>query len=115
MHEVSLVHALFDQTDRAIGVHAPAAVRQVTVRIGELAGVEPELFCTAFEACKAERGYPAAQLEVVAERAVWRCGDCGGAVAPSGPLRCAQCDGRARLYAGGELILQRVELEVSDV
>jgi len=115
MHEVSLVHALFDQTDRAIGQHPRGAVRQVTLRIGELAGVECELFRTAFEACKGERGYPAAALEIVEERAVWRCGDCGAAVAPGGPLRCPECDGGARLCAGGELILQRLELEVVDV
>ena len=81
----------------------------------EDAGVECELFRTAFEACKGERGYAAAALEILEERAEWRCGDCGTAVAPGGPLRCAACDGRPRLCAGGELILQRVELEVSDV
>jgi hydrogenase nickel incorporation protein HypA/HybF len=115
MHEVSLVEALFDQTDRAIGTHPRAAVRLVTVRIGELAGVECELFQTAFEACKAERGYPSAALGIVSERAAWRCAECGAVVPPGGPLRCPLCDGSARLHAGGDLILQRVELEVSDV
>src|SRR6185369_13956851 len=60
MHEVSLVQALFDQIDRAIEPHPPAAVRQLTVRIGTLAGVDGELFQTAFEGCKQERGYLAA-------------------------------------------------------
>jgi hydrogenase nickel incorporation protein HypA/HybF len=115
MHEVSLVQALFDQTDRAIGSHPPAAVRRLTVRIGELAGVECELFRTAFEACKDERGYPAAALDVIEEAAVWRCDDCRADLSPGGPLRCATCDGSARLCAGGEIILQRVELEVSGV
>lgn len=115
MHEVSLVHALFDQADRAIGPHPRGAVRHVTVRMGELSGVEPELFRIAFEGCKSERGYAAAALEVVEERAAWRCAECDGAVSPEGPLRCAACDGEARLCAGGELILQRVELEVEDV
>lgn len=115
MHEVSLVHALFDQADRAIKAHAPSDVRQVTVRIGELAGVECELFRTAFDACKGERGYPAAELDIVREGAAWRCAECGAAVGPSGPLRCASCGGSPRLCAGGELILQRLELEVRDV
>ena len=43
MHEVSLVHALFDQADRAIVPHSSRDVRQMKVRIGELAGVDPEL------------------------------------------------------------------------
>lgn len=115
MHEVSLVHALFDQTDRAIGAHPRAAVRQVIVRIGELAGVECDLFRTAFDACRAERGYPDAALDIVRESAEWRCSACDAAVASGGPLRCPACDGRATLRAGGELILQRLELEISDV
>lgn len=115
MHEVSLVDALFDQTDRTIEPHPRAAVRQLTVRIGELAGVDGVLFRTAFDACKRQRGYAAAGLEIIAESAAWNCVSCGAAVALGGPLRCAVCDGQARLSAGGELILQRVELEVSDV
>jgi len=115
MHEVSLVHALFDQTDRAIGEHPRAAVRQITVRIGELAGVECELFRTAFEACRGERGYADAALDIVRESALWRCIECDAAVVSGGPLRCIACDGRATLRAGGDLILQRVELEIIDV
>lgn len=115
MHEVSLVDALFDQVDRAIDPHPRAAVRQVTLRIGRLAGVEPELLRTAFEGCKSERGYAAASLVIIEEKAAWRCAECGAAVLEGGALRCAACDGQATLAAGGELILQRVELEVSDV
>lgn len=64
MHEVSLVHALFDQVDRAVAAHTPADVRLVRVRIGDRAGVEPELFVTAFEGVRSERGYAAAALEL---------------------------------------------------
>ncbi len=82
MHEVSLVHALFDQADRAIGGHPAAAVRLIRVRIGELAGVEPQLFDAAFAGCRDERGYGAAALEVVAEAARWRCRGCGATITP---------------------------------
>jgi hydrogenase nickel incorporation protein HypA/HybF len=115
MHEVSLVQELFDQTDAAIRPHAPSAVRVVTVRIGALAGVDGELFRTAFDGCKCERGYDAATLDLVVEAAAWACERCGARVASSGPLRCSACDGDARLDAGGELILQRLELEVPHV
>lgn len=115
MHEVSLVQALFDQADHAIVPYPPERVRQITVRIGELAGVDSELFRTAFDGCRAERGYGLAVLEIIEERAAWRCAVCRGAVAPSGPLRCVVCDGEAKLEAGGDLILQRVEMEVVDV
>jgi hydrogenase nickel insertion protein HypA len=115
VHEVSLVHALFDQADRAIATHRASDVRKLTVRIGELAGVERELFRAAFDGCREERGYGAAILEIADERAEWRCTACGAVAAPGGPLRCAACDGEVRLAAGGDLILDRVELEVSDV
>jgi len=65
MHEVSLVHALFDQVDRALVAQPAAALLQVTVRIGSMAGVECELFRTAFDGTKADRGYPVAALQVV--------------------------------------------------
>jgi len=65
MHEVSLVHALFDQVDRALVPHPAAAVLQLTVRVGTMAGVECDLFRTAFEVTKSERGYPVADLQLV--------------------------------------------------
>lgn len=64
MHEVSLVQALFDQADRAALPHAPGAVRLLRVGIGAWAGVERALFETAFDLCKAERGYAGATLEI---------------------------------------------------
>ena len=114
MHEVSLVHALFDQADRVIAPHPCGAVREMKVRIGELAGVDCELFRTAFDVCRAERGYASAALEIVEEQALWRCGDCAAIVPADGPLRCGSCDGEAKLSAGGDLILDRLELEIVD-
>ncbi|HEU4577918.1 MAG TPA: hydrogenase maturation nickel metallochaperone HypA [Polyangiaceae bacterium] len=85
MHEVSLVQALFDQADRAIPPHPSADVRQITVRIGALAGVEQALFRSAFEGCKGDRGYANATLVLL------------------------------EVPAASDLILQRLELETRDV
>lgn len=115
MHEVSLVHALFDQVDRAIAPHPSSAARLLIVRIGELAGVETELFRTAFAGCKAERGYQAATLEIEPEAAEWRCTECGARFPVGVALQCTRCAGVARLFAGGDIVLARVELEVVDV
>jgi hydrogenase nickel incorporation protein HypA/HybF len=49
MHEYSLVQAMFDQIADAVRANRALAVRRVHVRIGRLAGVEPELFRTAYE------------------------------------------------------------------
>ncbi|MFO0729253.1 MAG: hydrogenase maturation nickel metallochaperone HypA [Myxococcota bacterium] len=115
MHEVSLVHALFDQADRAIAPRPAGAVRALTVRIGAQAGVDPELFKLAFEGCKLERGYGGAALAIVLERAIWRCAGCGAPVEDGEVLACAACAGEVRLSQGGDLVLDRLELEVSDV
>lgn len=116
MHEVSLVEALLDQTDAAILPHPTAAVRQVTVRIGALAGVDHELFRTAFEGCKGARGYAGASLAVVHEAAGWACERCAELIAASdGPLLCPRCAGPLVLRTGGDLVLLRLDLEVPDV
>lgn len=115
MHEFSLVQSLFDQADRAIAPHAPDAVRRVTVRVGALAGVEATLFRTAFEGCRVERGYARAALELVEEPAAWRCALCGALVPQGDALACPRCDGDVRLAGGGEIVLERLELEVPDV
>ncbi|MBK6694339.1 MAG: hydrogenase maturation nickel metallochaperone HypA [Myxococcales bacterium] len=115
MHEISLVHSLFDQADRAIAPHKSRAVRLMKVRIGELAGVDAGLFRTAFDGCRTERGYAAAALEIDLERAAWSCAACGAALTQGDRLRCTACDGEARLTKGGDLILDRLELEVVDV
>ena len=49
MHEYSLVQAMFDQIGAAMQTHGAVAVRRVHVRIGRLAGVEPDLFRTAYD------------------------------------------------------------------
>jgi hydrogenase nickel incorporation protein HypA/HybF len=49
MHEYSLVQAMFDQIGGIVRERNAVAVRRVRVRIGRLAGVEPQLFRTAYE------------------------------------------------------------------
>lgn len=117
MHEVSLVEDLFDRADVALGSYPAAAVRTITVRMGALAGVDGELFRTAFEGCRRARGYGAAALDIEVEPAAWTCAACGAAARPGDgePLACDACAGPLRLSAGDALVLQRVELEVEHV
>ena len=115
MHEASLVDALFDQIDRAVAAHPAGRLCLLRVRVGELAGVEPELFRSAFEAIRGSRGHGRATLELVHEDAVWACASCASRVPRGGVLRCAACGGAATLTGGGDIILDRIELEVPDV
>jgi hydrogenase nickel incorporation protein HypA/HybF len=115
MHEASLVSALCDQIDSSIAPHPGAIVRVVHVRVGELAGVEPELFKTAFEVLREARSCRGAALQVLAVPAEWHCIACDALLARGGILKCVACGGEARLTQGGDVFLDRLELEVPDV
>lgn len=125
MHETSLVDALFDQVDAlrrpalpgaadpspAAGA-PPSTVRRIEVRIGQAAGVDPELFAAAFEALSGPRGYDQAHLALSSEAALWRCPACATEVAEADALFCPRCDIPAVLVRGEALVLERVELEL---
>jgi hydrogenase nickel incorporation protein HypA/HybF len=49
MHEYSLVQAMFDQMANVMAINHARAVRRVRVRIGPMAGVDPDLFRTAYD------------------------------------------------------------------
>jgi len=114
MHEVSLVMALFDQIERSAAPHPDATVHKVFVRVGELAGVEPKLLETAFESYREMRQCAKASIELVFEEAMWTCASCSAPMARGELLQCP-CGGRARLAKGGDVFLDRLELEVPDV
>lgn len=115
MHEASLVEALFDQVDESMRSHPAGRLRLVRVCIGELAGVEPQLFRTAFEVLRVPRGHSDAALEITHEDAEWTCPACRTRVARGGVLLCATCGGSVDLLRGGDIVLARMELEAPHV
>jgi Zn finger protein HypA/HybF involved in hydrogenase expression len=90
MHEYSLVQALLDRVDREVAAHRGTKVHRLWVRIGELS-----------------------PLEVTRQEARWVCPRCETPVARGERLVCAACETPARLVAGDELMLDRIELEVA--
>jgi Zn finger protein HypA/HybF involved in hydrogenase expression len=52
MHEYSLVAALVERVEEEARKHCASAVERIEVHIGDRAGVERELFATAFNAFK---------------------------------------------------------------
>jgi hydrogenase nickel incorporation protein HypA/HybF len=113
--EASLVDGLFDQADEIVAQHPAGRLCLLRVRVGELAGVEPELFRTAFEVIRESRGHERVVLELVREDAVWSCPSCATRVPSGGVLHCEACGGGVTLVGGGDIILDRVELEVPSV
>jgi hydrogenase nickel insertion protein HypA len=115
MHEYAIVSALFDQIEaHAKGAHA-AGVTRVTVALGEMSGVDRGLFETAFGVFRARTICAGAELSVRSVPAAWVCPRCKAELAPGAPLRCMRCNAPAKLARGDEIVLERIEMEVSDV
>jgi hydrogenase nickel incorporation protein HypA/HybF len=114
VHEYALVQNLLDQ----VSIHAEArgatAVKCITVRLGELAGVDPELFAAAFDTFRVAGRCRGAQLVISRVEARWVCTQCGRFLERGAVLRCPVCQLPARLAEGDELLLQRIELEVAE-
>lgn len=113
MHEYSVAQALIDRVEQEARSRGADAVHRLTIRIGEVSGVEPGLLASAYELCREGTLCAGADLAIERAPASWACGSCGLAVAAGSVLRCAACGAPARLSAGDEIVLERIELEVA--
>ena len=112
MHEYSIVAALLERVEAEAESRRATAVHRIRVRVGELAGVEPDLFASAFELCREQGICAGADLEIVPAETCWKCPACGGRIAPGAILQCPDCALPARLESGDEILLERIEMEV---
>ncbi len=113
MHEYSLVEALVRRVEEEARRRNALAIHGLRVSIGELAGVDPELFRTAFETFRAGTRCEQTSLEVTTFAAAWTCPGCGKTFARGDVLRCARCDRPARLDEKSDaLLLESIDMEV---
>lgn len=112
MHEYSVVRALLDRVEAEARSHGAVAVHRILVRIGDSAGVERDLFATAYAVFREHTLCENARLEIEGVATRWQCPHCDASIAIGGLLRCLACGVPARLVAGDEIILERVEMEV---
>ncbi len=127
MHELAICQALLDRVLAVALKHAPVTasgdavsggtttVREVTLRIGQLSGVEPHLLAAAYPLACA--GSPAEGSLLVIETAPVRvrCRCCGTETeVPPNRLLCGTCGTwQTDLVSGDELLLLRVVLNHS--
>lgn len=112
MHEYSIVQALIERVDAEARARGASAVRSLSVRIGELSGVEADLLTTAYVTFRERTICQGAGLDVRRIAARWECPACGRSIGRGEVLRCPTCDAPARLAEGDEIMLDRIELEV---
>lgn len=113
MHELAVCQGLMREVERVARAAGADRVVSVTVRIGPLSGVEPQLLESAYTVASA--GTSAAGSRLIIERAALRvrCQRCGGeSEAASNRLVCALCGHwRVQVLSGEELLLARLELQ----
>jgi hydrogenase nickel incorporation protein HypA/HybF len=113
MHEYSLVEALISRVEEEARRRQALAVHGLSVRVGELAGVDPELFQTAYDTFRAGTICERATLSLTKIPASWTCPRCRTPIHRGEVLRCAACGEPARLDEGSDaLTLDGIDLEV---
>jgi len=117
MHELSVCEALLTQVRSTAESNRATGVGRITVRLGPLSGVEPDLLAQAFTIARNGPMTEQASLVIEAQPIRIRCRDCGNEnEARANQLLCKACKSfRVDLISGDELLLARVELQgVSD-
>jgi hydrogenase nickel incorporation protein HypA/HybF len=113
MHEYSLVEALVSRVEAEARRRGALRVHRLAVRVGELSGVDPELFQTAYDTFRAGTICAEVPLALTRVQASWSCPRCDAPIAKGAILRCAACDAPARLDPGSDaLTLDAIEMEV---
>jgi hydrogenase nickel incorporation protein HypA/HybF len=113
MHEYALIQSLLRRVEEEARGRGAVAVHRLAVRVGELSGVDPELFQTAYDTFREGTICAHAPLALTRVPASWSCPSCGAAIPRGAPLRCEACRAPARLDEGGDaLTLDRIEMEV---
>lgn len=116
MHELSVCQALLDQVADIAEIRGAVAVERITIEVGPLSGVEPELLAGAFAVLRAGSCAEHALLSIESTPVRISCASCG-AQSPAAPNRlvCAVCGGfRTRIVTGDELHLRRLELRAPE-
>jgi hydrogenase nickel incorporation protein HypA/HybF len=114
MHEYSIARSLLARVEMEAAARRATAVRSVSVRIGELSGVDAGLLETAYETLIRGTRCERSALDVSGVPARWGCRACSRTIEAGGPLRCPVCHGAAVLFEGDEITLARIEMDVED-
>ena len=93
MHEVSLCQSMLSQLEGIARKHQAEGIARVTLQIGPLSGVEPELLKQAFEVLRADSVASSAKLEIETTAVRVRCPECGRtSEVATNHLSCPHCD-----------------------
>ncbi len=113
MHELSIANAILEAAQKEAAKHAGVRVTKVGVRIGALAGVDPDALAFGFDALKKETELATAGLEIEFVPRRHRCRQCESTfeVIDDG-FGCPRCGAAESVFVcGDELDLAYLEVE----
>lgn len=113
MHEYSIASSLLRMAEEHAEKRGADRVVALEIHVGELSGVEVDLLETAWTLVRERSICQDVPLTFNRIDARWVCRSCGESIARGQLLACAACGGPARLEAGDELLLGRIEMEVT--
>jgi hydrogenase nickel incorporation protein HypA/HybF len=113
LHEYSLVQSLVARVESLAHARKATAVHRLVVSVGELAGLDPDLFQTAYDTFRAGTICERAAMELRRVPARWACTGCEREIGRGEVLTCPGCGLPAKLSAGAdEILLETIEMEV---
>jgi hydrogenase nickel incorporation protein HypA/HybF len=112
MHEVGVIQGALDLAIAEAGRQGAHHIHRITLRVGRLAGVEPEALAFAFEVVTAGTMAEGARLEIEAVPVVCHCPDCRDEFRPADfVFACPRCGGLSlEVRHGDELELATLEV-----
>jgi hydrogenase nickel incorporation protein HypA/HybF len=113
MHEMGIANSVLEAVKAEAEMRPGMRVAKVGVRVGELAGVDPEALRFCFDALVKETPLETASLEIEFRPRRHRCPSCGTDFDVANfETKCPGCGDPATLFLGGtELELAYLELE----
>ena len=112
MHEYSIVEALIARVEAEARARRATSVHRLSVRIGELSGVDVGLLTSAYLTFRERTICDGADLDVEPVAAQWKCPRCDDDLRRGAVLQCPRCGVPAELASGDEIVLDRIEMEV---
>lgn len=113
MHELSICQSMMQQVETIAAGENARQVTSITLRIGPLAGIEPDLLRQAFPIAAAGTLAERAELKIENQAVRVRCTRCDSeSEVASNQLACPTCGNiQTHLVSGDELLLASLEIE----
>ena len=114
MHEKSLVQSLLNQVEQLRMQNNATSVGRVTVEVGPLSGVEPELIRSAFDELASTQFESPPALDIRLIRMQIRCRSCRHETEVEGmTLQCPECASiKVQIVRGDEFRLIDISMQV---